>query len=185
MGGENHCVAGLEGKHRIAHRRNNGVGDRAHGRDNPHRLGNQHEVGFLIFSDDPTRLFAFEVIPDDPSLALCFRDLVLVNAEARLLVSRLGYRLGIVVHILAEIPDDRVDLFLRKGFECRLGDSSVRHKLLNVAWFRRAGFFETAAHGVLCGWTYHRCRSSLFRRLRGMAWTTDRSRSATGEPVAD
>src|SRR5215212_4860454 len=76
------------------------------------------------------------------------------------------YGLSVVVHIFPEIPDDGVDLFLGKGFEGRLSDSGLRHKLMNIAWCRRTGFLEAASDCVLCGWTYHGCRSSPSTTLR-------------------
>jgi hypothetical protein len=42
--------------------------------------------------NDPTRLLALEIVPDDPCLALRLEDLVLVDAEACLLVRDGGDR---------------------------------------------------------------------------------------------
>src|SRR5215217_7025727 len=85
------------------------------------------------------------------------------------------YGLSVVVHIFPEIPDDGVNLFLGKDFEGGLSDSGLRHKLLNIAWCRGAGFLEAASDCVLCGWTYHGCRSSPSTRLRGLECAMARS----------
>ena len=86
VGREDHRVAGLEREHGVAHRRHDWIGDWAHGGDHSHRLRDHYEVLVLVLADDAARLLALEAVPDDPRLASRFRDLVLVHAEAGLLV---------------------------------------------------------------------------------------------------
>ena len=58
MRGKDHRIACLERKHRVAHRRHDGVGHRTDRGDHAHGLGDEHQVGVLILADDAPRRFA-------------------------------------------------------------------------------------------------------------------------------
>ena len=131
--GENDRVPRLQGEHRVAHGRDDGVGDRADRRDHAHGLGHEDQAGVLILADDAARLLAFEVVPDHAGLALRLGDFVLVGPEARLVMGRRRDALGIVVDVLAEIPNDGVHLLLREVLECGLGLASPGDEFLDLA----------------------------------------------------
>ena len=111
---EDHGVAGLEREHRVAHRRDDRVGDRRHGADDAHRLGDEDHVRLGVFADDAARLLVFQAVPDDAGLALVLENLVFVDADAGFIDGHPGQQLGVVVDVLADAFDDGVDLCLRK-----------------------------------------------------------------------
>ena len=130
--GKNHGVAGLEGKHRIAHRRHDRIGDGCDCTDDAHRLGHELQIGLGIFANDSARLLPFQAVPDDAGLPLVLENLVFVDADAGLVHGHSRQQVGIVVHVLADALDDGIDLLLREGLKRGLGDRGSGHKLLNL-----------------------------------------------------
>src|SRR5262249_13332434 len=116
-----------------------------------------HQIGLLVLADDAARFLALEAVPDDSRLALRLGHLVFVVAETRFLVRLPGDRLGVVVHVLAELAHDGIDLLLRKRLERSLGDPRIGDELLHLAGRGRAGFPETSADSVLGSRADHKC----------------------------
>src|SRR4029077_9861724 len=104
--------AGLDGKHGVAHGGNDRIGDRGHGGNDAHGLGDEYHVGVEIFADDTARFLVLQVVPDVAVLAFVLEDLVLINADAGLVHSHTGQHLGIVEHVLADAFHNGVYLLL-------------------------------------------------------------------------
>ncbi len=126
MRSENDGVAGLQRKHAVAHRRHDRIRDWRDSTDHTHRLRDQDEIAFFLFADDAAGFLVLQIVPDDAGLALVLQNLVFVDTDTCLVDGLPGQWLGIVVHVLRDIANDRVDLLLGERFEDSLGFPGLR-----------------------------------------------------------
>ena len=148
MRAEDDAVAGLQADQRLEDRGRGRVGGRHDAADQPDRLGDGHDAGFVVDLDDAAGLVVLVGVVDVFRGEVVLDHLVLDDAHAGFFGGHLRQRNTGVGGGQRGAAEDQVHLFLRVGSEDQLRGFDARDQLVEVGQGRigqdREGHSETA-----------------------------------------